>query len=279
MNVLFIVFSAIFYGIEPSFITLALNSGGDAKFLVAFCSLMCAIFSLITCKVFKESIKVSFKQLILTIFCGILYFITNFLIELAYECIPVGLPTTIHFAYPTIVYIISVVFFKEKITSSRIISILLCIFGLLCISGLDGNISLYGIILALITAITYALYIVIIDKSELSNVSASTISFYSSIASFVCGLISARGLISQQIQTMDGYINYAIIASLFFFLATILINVGLKKVGSSLSTVLMVIEPMTSLITSTIIFKYNITAMNVVGCLLIVLSIIVATRK
>lgn len=274
MSFISIFISAILYGIEPSIVTLALNKGANAKIIVLACSLLCVFFSFVASLILKEKIIISFKQILLSILCGILFYIVNYLLELAYEIIPVGLATTLHFTYPIIVYILSIILFHESITYKRIISILLCLFGLVLISGFNANANLSGVIITLITAIAYSIYLLIIDKSSLNTLSTFVLSFYVSIGSSLAGIITLGGVDMGNIQDIYIHKEYIIASALMLFLASILVNVGIRKVGASIASILMVIEPISSLITSTLIFKYEISISSIIGCIFVLLSIL-----
>lgn len=277
---IFLVFLAsFFYGLEPSVISIALNNGLDANHYVMVSAIFCIFYSVVLALINKESLKVNKKQLIYLVIGGVFFYYMSYILGLCYEIIPVGLATTIHFTYPTIVYFISVIFFKEKVTLRRIVSIIVCLLGLLLLSEFGKGINIKGFLLALVTACCYAAYLIIVDKSEVNKLPSSTISMYTSIMSLVCSLLSVGNISRNDLSIIYNELFYIVCASLLVFAAMFLINIGLKKIGASIASALMVVEPISSLVISTILFKYDISTTTIIGSVLILLSIVIVVKN
>ena len=277
MYIAYVLIAAILYGVEPSIIKIILNNGIGTEECAMVCFLCSGLFAIMYCLITGKKIKITTKQLCWSVLCGILFFLVNYFLEVAYTLIPVGLVTTIHFAYPTIVFLISVIFYKEKITKNRIYSIILCVCGLLLISGIDGKINGRGIVIAFATAVFYSIYLIIIDKSELSTLDETAFSICVGITGFLCGfLLVGKNITLNNIKQLSYQFSYIVALGIMLFLASVFLKKGIDRIGSSASSVISVAEPLTSMIVSTIIFKYDISMLNIIGCVFIVLSIIVA---
>ena len=57
-----------------------------------------------------------------------------------------------------------------------------------------------------------------------------------------------------------------------------MLNIGIEKINASVTSFINMIEPVTSLIVSAVVFAYSISALNLVGCVLILASMVFATR-
>lgn len=92
---------------------------------------------------------------------------TALLLTTSYLYIPSGIATTIHFLYPVVVTTVMILFFKDKVSVPVIGATLMAILGVYLLSnnGTAGTVSLKGLLLVLTTVVTYALYIVGVNKS------------------------------------------------------------------------------------------------------------------
>lgn len=121
-------------------------------------------------------LTVTRKELLsLTILGGIGNAFTTLLLFISFSLIDVGIATTIHFIYPVFVTIGCVLFFKEKLGFKKVVSLLVATCGIACFffgvdtsQGLRGGMIL-GLALAVISGVTYAFYIIYLDKSGLKN--------------------------------------------------------------------------------------------------------------
>lgn len=82
-----------------------------------------------------------------------------------------GIASTILFVYPVMVAVIMGIFFKEKISAITVFSILLALSGIALLYQGDGNkpLSTLGIIFVLLSSLSYAIYIVGVNRSTLKN--------------------------------------------------------------------------------------------------------------
>lgn len=116
-GIICIVISSIGFGIMPVLVKSVYELGGDTISVIfyksLFGSVMLWIFNLIT----KKPIKLSKDQLKFIIVVGLIgYYPTSFALFEAYNYMPAGAVTTIHFIYPAIVTTVSYFLYKENIT-------------------------------------------------------------------------------------------------------------------------------------------------------------------
>ena len=80
-----------------------------------------------------------------------------------------GIASTILFVYPVIVTVIMAIFFKEKTSLITVSSILLAIggIGLLYKGNNSSVLNATGVSLVMLSSLSYALYIVAVNKSSL----------------------------------------------------------------------------------------------------------------
>ncbi len=281
MGVLFAILAAIFYGIEPSLINIMLNNGVNELELTAISLLVGCLFPLSICILSKQTLKISKKELLYVSICGVAFFLTNLLLSIAYLHIPVGFTTMIHFTYPSLVIIVCGIFFKEKISKYRIFGVLSCLIGLLLISGFTLKFDLSGIIPALLSAIAFATYLIISDKTEAVNIPSQVFSFYYALAGGTFGVVLS--LLTNKtwltpISMFKNNLSYMLVASLLVYLAAYLTNRSIKLIGASKASGFSVVEPLTSLLVSAIIFRYDVPLISIIGCLFILISLYLSSK-
>lgn len=110
--------------------------------------------------------KLNVKALLIIICLGILgYYGASYFDFLGLKYVDASLERLILYVYPTIVVILSAVFLKKKITTKQIVSILITYVGVLVVFlpvllGKDIKVSFFGVSMIVLSAITYASYLV-----------------------------------------------------------------------------------------------------------------------
>lgn len=273
-----VIISGVIFGCMPLLAKIIYQNGGNAINLV-FWRFFISIIPLYI--VIKRNKKVSLKltkreikQIILLGTVG--YSGTALLLFLSYNYITTGMATTLHFVYPIFVILGCALLYKEKITRTKAISVILCSFGILMLY--DGNTpgSLLGIILAFASGITYAFYVMYIDKSGLKFVNPIKLTLYLSIVGSIImfGFSMATGQFTMNLNPI-GWL-FSIILSLATSLgATTLLSVGIKLIGAQSASILSTLEPITSVIIGVIVFGEKLGLRGILACLFIIVSVVI----
>ena len=160
--------SAIYFGFVPLLMK-TVYAGGGNSFTAAFLRFAFSIPVLfVVLKIKGVDLRITREELkhffIITAFG---YAGTTLLVFTAYNYIPTGMTTTIHFLYPTFTVAGLMIFYREKIKASKIFCVILCLIGIIMFyNGGEGHASLIGILLALCSSMTYAFYTIFLGKSE-----------------------------------------------------------------------------------------------------------------
>jgi drug/metabolite transporter (DMT)-like permease len=98
-----------------------------------------------------------------------------------------GIASTILFVYPVMVAVIMAAFFKESVTLSTVSAIILALLGigLLYRGGEGATLSTMGIILVMLSSLSYAVYIVIVNQSSI-RMSSLKLTFYVLLMCMMC---------------------------------------------------------------------------------------------
>lgn len=283
-GILLTMLSAITFGFAFTLGPMTYGEGGSnpitLTFLRNFLSLPILLLILWQQKI---SLRVTAKELAsLAILGGIGNAVTTWMLFIAFSLIDVGIATTIHFIYPVFVTIGCVLFYKEKLGLQKIIALLIATSGIGCFffgvdmsAGLNGNMFL-GLILAVASGMTYAFYIIYMDKSGLKNQPVFKISFYvaatSSIAMGIFG--TANGQLTLSTLTPKSWVISTVFALLCTVVALSLLQIGIKHVGASTAAILTTFEPITSIVCGVLLLGESVTTVKIVACALIMTGVV-----
>lgn len=109
--------------------------------------------------------------------------LTTALLYSSYSYIGVGVATTLHFMYPIFVALACRFIFNEKLGKRKVLSLVMAFLGVALFMDMKSSNNLLGALMALISGLTYAFYIVYLEKKELVKINPYKLSFY--IVSFV----------------------------------------------------------------------------------------------
>jgi drug/metabolite transporter (DMT)-like permease len=201
--------------------------------------------------------------------------------NMAFVYVDVGVVTTLHFVYPMFVTLGSVLFLREKLNPIKVIALLITTSGIGCFFlGTDNSTSQnawLGIVMALTSGITYAFYMIFIDKSGLKNINPLKVTFY--VAAVSSAVMLFYGTFTKSlvldILSPKAWVISAVFSILCTVIALSLIQVGIKNTGPSTAAILSTFEPITSVVFGSILLGESISIVKLAACLLIFLGILV----
>ena len=273
--------SAIYFGFVPLLMK-TVYAGGCNSFTAAFLRFALSLPLLfIFLKVKGTDLRITKEQLrdfvIITV-CG--YAGTTLLVFTAYNYIPTGMTTTIHFLYPTFTVAGLMIFFREKIKPAKILCVVLCLIGVILFYDGVGQGSVIGIVLALCSSMTYAFYTIFLGKSEaLKDIEpAKRLLYMHTIGALMMLII---GLVSGNLEFHMTPLSWgvmALTANLTSFIGALLYQVGVKYIGSESTAMLSTFEPITSIIIGVLVYSEALTPKIVIGMLAILTSTVIIAR-
>lgn len=272
-----VLISAISFGFLPIFARFAYSSGVRVqdllliRFLLA--SLIMGVFLHLTRRAFIPS-KNQFPVLIAL--GGVGYFIQSSLYFTSLLYIPVSVVSLVLYTYPAFVIACSVALGWERASIPVVGSLLIAIAGLTLVANPIFNLMTIGLLMVLGAAITYTGYI-LVSSRVLRKLSGEVASFYvmgsASLSFAIAGLLTGRLYITWNLEAWFWVIMIAVISTC---LAATTFFQGLRIIGPSRTSIISMIEPITSLIASSILFKEFLTVSQWLGGWLILLAAIVA---
>ncbi|KLI20158.1 DMT family transporter [Brachyspira hyodysenteriae] len=276
LNILLVIIGSIAYGFLPIFVKNIIAYNYSSLSIVFYRYFLTAIFLFIIILVTKKSFKITKRQSIeLFIFSIIGLGLTFFFLSQSLLYISAGLSNMIHFGYPVIVLLVMIFMFKEKANILKILSIIFAVVGIVLLTQVVEVESFLGVIYALITTITYGSYIIANKKCSFSEVDTMVSLFYMSlfvsIAFFIAGMFTGS---LQVLNNLYVFWNFAVISLVCTIFSLGLLLYGVKRLGSSLASILNMFEPATTVVASIFIYKESLTINIIIGSILIILSTI-----
>ena len=205
--------------------------------------------------------------------------LTIIILNESYNYVDTGIATSLHFLYPLFVAILCCFFYGEKIKKKQIISLSFALVGIICFMS-KGNGSLFGYLLAIASGLTYAFYLVKMDKSGLVKMNALKLSFY--LALFTTIEIFTMNLYMQEVVFKMDALSYGLLLVLALsssFLATVLLQKGVLLLGSTRASFICLLEPVTSMIVGILFLGEALTLNKCLGSLAIIISLIIFLKE
>lgn len=270
--------SAATYGMNPLF-ALPLYDGGMDLFSVLFFRYLFAIPILaVMLKLRGRSFKIDKTDISPLLILGVLFAMSSITLFSSYNHMDAGIASTILFVYPIMVALIMFVFFKEKISKVTMACIAVAMVGIALLCKSDGGavISTKGILFVFASALSYAIYIVYINKSRIKGMATIKVTMY--VLIFGWFIFAFRALITGELNTPSQeqwYLWGNVIALSVFstIISLVCTTEAIQCIGSTPTAILGVLEPVTAVFFGVVIFGEVLTTRIVVGLLLVITSV------
>ena len=281
------IITGITYGLNPLF-GMPLMSKGVSVDSILFFRYGIAVLILGAILLFdRQSFKISWRQAGVLLVLGLLYTSSSICLFEAYKYIPSGLATTLIFLYPVLVALIMV--FLRVVPSWQVwLAIVATFVGVIIMTQGDSSqeINPIGVLLSLGSALVYALFIVIINRSKtISSISNSLLTFYALMVGAVVFLmrISLSGReVMAGIDTSLDWLNIVGLAILPTIVSTATLAVATRRIGATKASVLGVFEPITAILVGTLVFGEALTNNIIIGILIAIVAVtfmIISTKR
>lgn len=265
--------AAATYGMNPLF-ALPLYKAGMNPDSVLFFRYLFAIPVLgIMLKARGRNFKLKRKEILPIILLGLLVALSSLSLFQSYNFMEAGIASTLLFVYPILVALIMAIVFKEKLTLQTILCILLALggIGLLYKSGDGTTLSLTGVALVIVSALSYAIYIVGVNRPALQNVATLKLTFY--ILLFGLTLFLVRVDFGRSLHVADTWYLWGNLLALAVFptaISFLCTTQAIQYIGSTPTAILGALEPLTAVFFGVTIFGEALTPRLSCGIIMIV---------
>ena len=275
--------SSASFGLIPLFTLPAMHQGMNFELILLyrffFAALALAGLLLLTGK----SFHIKLKEIPSLFLLALLYLMSALFLFWGYKLMSSGVATTLHFMYPVFTTLIMMLFFHEKRSMWRFGAILLAISGVFFLSsegGGSGHVTLIGIIIVLISALGYALYLVTVSQLKVGQMNGLKLTFYVFVlggSMLALGILPTTGI--QAIPSWDVAGNLLMLALIPTVISNLALVHAVKSIGSTITSVLGAMEPVTAICVGIFIFNEAVTAGIGLGIGLIIAAVTIIILK
>ena len=268
--------AAATYGMNPLF-ALPLYHDGLSTDSVLFFRYLFAIPILgLMLRMRGYGLAITRRQAVPLLLFGWLFALSSLTLFGSYCYMDAGIASTLLFVYPIVVALLMTCFFGERLTVRTVgcLALALCGIGLLY-NGSDGaTLSLRGTLLVAASALSYALYIVGINRTGLNEVPTLKVTLYVSL--FGLTVFVARLLAGEGVQLPTRWYLWGNLVALGLFptaISLLCTTAAIQAIGSTPTAILGVLEPATALFFGVTLFGERLTPRDGAGIVLIVLAV------
>lgn len=275
--------AAASYGLNPLFALPLYETGMNTDSVLFYRYFFALVMMGILMKMKGESFTIHKTDIMPLAIMGLLFSSSSLFLFESYNYMDAGIASTLLFIYPLLVAIIMAVFFHEKVSILTGLSIALALWGIsMLYQGGDGStLNLTGVIFVFLSSLTYAIYIVGVNRSSLSKLSTMKLTFYAllfGILIYVVRLDFCTAL--QPIPHPIYYVNTLSLALFPTIVSLVTMTQAIHYIGSTPTAILGALEPVTALFIGVVVFGEQLTPRIVCGVFLILVAVtvIVAAR-
>ena len=267
-----VIISAVIYGTMPLMATHIYASGVNPITLTFFRNILSLPFIMLIVKLSGKNLKAPGKALpSISLIALMGSAVTPILLLSSYNFMPSGVATVFHFIYPAVVFIAEFIFLKKKIKGTNILSVALCVAGILMFYTPGQKLNLTGSAIALLSGITYAIYIILLSEFKHKEISGFVFGFYvSAVCSAVLFLVI---MFTKQLalpQTLTGWILSVVFAISVNIGAVILFQQGTFIIGGERAAILSTFEPITSVLAGIVFLGEPASTATITGTILVI---------
>lgn len=298
LGIIAVILASICYGVMPIFSNACLSGGFPVEFLgklfgesipaymlespenalsnssvVAFSMGFGCIISLIVLASKRKlsALKVKPRELMsMSLYGGVAFFATCLLLTYAYQRMDKGSAIVLHFSYPAVSCIASTLFFSEKLTARKLIAIVPALAGVCLVSSFGGASNVWGPVFALLSALTYSVYILAGRYSAYANVDSSVSTVYvtgtASLVGFIMAFITGEFSLPANwfivaLLAMGGITGYLVGLRLLLF--------GIRTLGSGTASMLNTFEPVMASVCGIVVLGETFSLQKGIGYALV----------
>lgn len=272
-----VLVGAISFGVLTSFVKLAYREGYNAS-EISFLQATIGAVVLWMVSFFSKKENAKLKDIPFLLFTGASIGISTFLYYLSVKYIPASVAIVLLMQFTWISILIEWFLFRKKPFFLELVVAVVILLGTLLASGLTAQneiaLSVTGIGLVLAASAIYAIYIV--SNSRLGK----DVNWQNKSAWIMTGSALSILLVNVQPILFDSHfgmdlLKWGIFLALFgTVLPPVLFAIGIPKLGSTTSSLLMTVELPMAVLSAHLILKEDLTLTQLVGIIIMLLAII-----
>ena len=268
--------AAASYGMNPLFALPLYNDGMDPYSVLFFRYLFAIPILGIMLKARGRTFAVSRHDILPLVVMGLLLAMSSLSLFLSYNYMEAGIASTMLFVYPIMVAVIMAIFFRERITAQTASCIFVALVGIaLLYKGSDGaTLDATGVMWVMVSALSYALYIVGVNRPRLKGIATLKLTFYALVFGFsifiVCTDFGRALTFPSAWYKWGNLVALALFPTAISFLCT---TQAIQYIGSTPTAILGALEPLTAGFFGVTVFGEALTPRLMFGIVMIIAAV------
>lgn len=266
--------SALFFGWAGVLTKLVTLGGVSIPSILFFRGLLGACLLFLLARGAGQGLRVSFyhlKRISLLALLGTA--LTLLLLNLSYTYMPVGSATTVHFLYPAAVIVAESFISRQKPAKLTIIILLISTVSIaILFEGFPPGAAL-GLLFAGLSVFSWSFQLLYLDRSCLRQIPNFTLAFYQSCILMLVGLLAGVFSPHTWAFAIKELPQLAAISLINSVLATVLLRLGIERVGAGITAVLSVFEPVSALLFGMLLLREHLSVLQLAASGVILASI------
>lgn len=269
--------AAVCYGTNPLGALYLYEDGINANSVLFYRFALAVVMLGMLMAAHRKSLKVSRRELSLLCALGVVFSTSSITLYFSFCFMDAGIASTLLFVYPVMVAVIMALLFKERLPAVSVFAIMLALSGIAMLYHGDGGatLSTRGVMLVMFSSLSYAVYIVVVNKSPL-RMSSMKLTFYVLFFGMLTVLTNSfiTGLHIQMLTTPRMWSCAFMLALLPTVFSLVLMTISVHETGSTPTAVMGALEPLTAVVIGVAVFGEQLTPRLAAGIVLILTAVI-----
>lgn len=279
------IIAAVSYGMNPLGALSLYRAGINTNSVLFYRYALAAVLLGGLLMMQKTSLRITRREFGVLGLLGVMFAVSSLTLFMSFHYMDAGIASTLLFVYPVMVAVIMALFFREKTSLVTVLSISLALGGIaLLYRGEDGAVlSTTGVVLVMMSSLSYALYIVVVNRTSL-NMSPVKLTFY--VLLFGVAAIALYSLFTpaqplQLLTTPAMWVWAVMLALIPTVISLVLMAVAVHAIGSTPTAVMGALEPLTAVVIGITIFGelFTVRLATGIGLILLAVTLIIAGKS
>lgn len=231
----------------------------------------------------RESFRITKQEGAIVALLGLLFAVSSMTLYGSFLYMDAGIASTLLFVYPIMVALIMILFFKERPSLITALSIALAFAGIALLNQntSGGGLNAIGVILVMASALSYAIYIVVVNRTRISF-SPIKLTFYVLLVCVSCIMIHSTLKPTTHLQFLPyarDYLYALMLAWVPTIFSLVFMTISIRNIGSTPSAIMGALEPLTAIIIGIFVFNEAFSLQYGIAITLILLGVLLIIVK